>query len=196
MRAQITKLALATAAASTLFTLTGGPAWAGGVTPANTLITGTMSNWSISGQANGVAFSVGCAHVTLQFTTPSSGYGPVPVVEDPSFSSCSDSVSGADTVAVNHTNGPWTITFDSVPHLLLTISQASITITTSALPGCVITLAPTGPVMIIGPYANLPHHATFSGAPVPVSGTAACGSVSSPWGWNGTLVLNPAVTVS
>jgi hypothetical protein len=192
----VTKLALATVAAGTIVGVAGSPAFAAGVSPTSTLITASSTSLKFAGTLNGVAFTVTCTSASLQFTTPASGYGPVNVVEDPVIGSCTDSLSGTDTVTANHTNGDWTILATSTPSVQLTISQAGATFSTSALAGCVVTAAPSAAVTVTASFNNTTHRATFTNQSVAFSGNAACGTVGSSGTMSGVFTTSPSVTIT
>ncbi len=196
MKSIVTKLVLPVVAAGTIVGVASSPAFAAGVSPTNTLITASSSSLKFAGTLNGVAFTVTCTSASLQFTSPSSGYGPVSVVNDPTISSCTDSLSGTDTVTANHTNGSWSVLATSTPSVQLTISQAGATFTTSALSGCVVTAAPSAAATITASFNNTTHRATFSNQSVAFSGNAACGTVGSTGTMSGVFSTNPAVTIT
>ncbi|MFC4909020.1 hypothetical protein [Actinomadura gamaensis] len=197
MPSRILSTAVAAAAATTgLVALTVGPAYAAGVTPANTLITATSTNVKFSGTLSGLSFSVSCTKSTLTFTTPSSGYGPVNT-SDPVFGgTCKDSFGGTATVKTNHTNGPWTLlAIATGPKVQATMPKAGATFSTTTLPGCVVTAAPTGPVTLTGNFDNSTGTWHLVNAPVAFS-ASGCGAVSPTGTVSGDFVTSPKVNIS
>jgi hypothetical protein len=197
MISKTAKLALTITGAGALVAMMGGTAYAAGVSPANTAITATSSSVKFAGTLSGLSFSVTCTSSTIQFTTPSSGYGPVNISPDPTFASCKDNFGGTATITANHTNGSWTLLAVASPtQVKITIPTAGVTVTTSTLPGCTVTAAPTGPATITASYSNTTGKATFTNASVPFSGTSACGSISPTGTATGVYTTNPLVTIT
>lgn len=194
MPSRIISTAMATAAATTgLVALTVGPAFAAGISPANTAVTATSTNVKFAGSLSGLNFSVTCATSTVKFVTPASGYGPVNLsAGSPSFTGCKDNFGGTATITVS---GTWTLSATSTPTVTLTIPTAGAKFTTTTLPSCVVTAAPSGPAPITGPYNNSTHTLSVSGASVPFSGSG-CGSISPTGTVSGDFVTNPAVSIT
>ncbi|MEV4257548.1 hypothetical protein AB0J52_30695 [Spirillospora sp. NPDC049652] len=199
MPSRIVSTALAAVAASTgLVALTAAPALAAGISPASTAITATSTNVKFAGTLSGLPFSVSCSLSTIKFTTPASGYGPVnltpPTPGNPSFTGCHDNFGGTATITPS---GVWKLsaTGGTSPTVTLTIPVGGVKFTTSTLPSCVVTAAPTAPAPITGPYSNATHSLSVSGATVPFS-SSGCGSVSPTGTVSGTFVTSPAVTIT
>ncbi|RFU42695.1 hypothetical protein DZF91_05195 [Actinomadura logoneensis] len=199
MPSRIVSTALAAVAAGTgLVALAAAPASAaGGISPASTAITATSTNVKFSGTLSGLPFSVTCASSTIKFVTPASGYGPVNLNPgtpgNPSFTGCKDNFGGTATITPS---GVWTLsaTGGASPTVTLTIPVAGVKFTTSTLPSCVVTAAPTAPAPITGPYSNTAHSMSVS-ATVPFS-SSGCGAVSPTGTVSGTYVTSPAVTIT
>jgi hypothetical protein len=197
MKSAILKIALATAATAALASATPGTAYAsGGVSPANTPVTATSTNIKFSGVLNGLSFTVTCTNSVIKAVTPATGYGPVPISPDPTFSSCTDNLGGTDTVSTNHNNGSWQLTaIPSPTGLKITVPTAGVTLTTTYLPGCVVTGAPNGPANMTASYDNA-GTATLSNVSLPTSGNFACGIVSNNATVNGKYTLSPVITIT
>ncbi|MFC5182895.1 hypothetical protein [Actinomadura harenae] len=201
MPSRIISTALAAAATTTgLFALAAAPASAaGGISPASTHIVATSSNVKFAGSLGGLFnFSVTCQTATVAFDTPASGYGPVNLnpgtPSNPSFVNCKDNFGGTATITPH---GVWTLsaTGGSSPTVTVTIPTGGATFTTSTLPGCTVTAAPSAPAPISGPYTNPPTASMALSASVPFSGVG-CGSLSPTGSVTGTFTTSPAVTIS
>ncbi|WP_345439962.1 hypothetical protein [Actinoallomurus vinaceus] len=191
------KLALTITGAGALVAMMGGTAYAAGVSPASTAITATSTSVKFAGTLSGLSFSVTCTGSTIQFTTPASGYGPVAISPDPTFTGCTDNFGGTATITANHTNGSWQLTAVASPtQVKITIPTAGVTVTTSTLPSCTVTAAPTAPATITASYSNTTGKATFTNASVPFSGTSACGSISPTGTATGVYSTSPLVTIT
>lgn len=188
------KLALAASLTAVVVGLGTGIAFAAGdtddsISPANTAFTANNStNIVFKGNVNGFPITVTCTHSSLSGTTPATGLGPINI-SNPSFTSCTDSVFGTDTVTTNSTNGRWQLTFidaandetqnepNTGDQLQITIPKAGATFKSTALSGCTITVAPTASANITGTYDDA-NTLSFSSANVTVSG-AGCTATSS-----------------
>jgi hypothetical protein len=197
MISKTAKLALTLTGTGALVAMVGGTAYAAGVSPANTAITAKSTSVKFAGTLSGLSFSVTCTSSTIKFTTPSSGYGPVNISPDPTFTGCTDNFGGSATITTNHTNGSWTLTAVPSPtQVKITIPKGGVTMTTSTLPGCTVTAAPSGPATITASYSNSTGKATFTNAAVPFSGTALCGSISPTGTTTGVYTTTPIVTIT
>ncbi|MCO5994197.1 hypothetical protein [Actinoallomurus rhizosphaericola] len=197
MISRTAKLAATVTGAGALVAMMGGIAYAAGVSPANTAITATSTSVKFAGTLSGLSFSVTCTSSTIKFTTPSSGYGPVNISPDPTFSGCTDNFGGTATITANHTNGSWTLLAIASPtSVKITIPKAGVTVSTTTLPGCVVTGAPTAAAPITASYSNSTGKATFTSASVPFSGNAACGTISPTGTATGVYTTSPTVTIT
>ena len=116
------------------------------LTPANTAITGklkTGTDLTATGTIDGVSISVTCTKITLAGKTPANGVT-ITASKTPTFSGCSDSLGGTDTVKTNSTNGKWKVSWSSATVAALVIPKAGVTFSSSVLSSCVVTLAPAG----------------------------------------------------
>src|SRR6185437_10203057 len=113
------KLALAAGLTAVVVGLGTGIAFAAGdtddsISPANTAFTASNStNIVFKGSINGLPITVTCKASSISGTTPASGLGPINIA-NPSFTMCTDSAFGTDTVTTNSTNGHWQLTFIDV----------------------------------------------------------------------------------
>jgi hypothetical protein len=168
--------------------------------PASTAIKGSAPNFVSSGTIGGLAFTASCTSSTLSAKTPARGLGPVSV--KPTFTGCTDNFGGTDKVKVH---GVWKLTFadaandeaqtepNSGDGLTLLVPKGGATFTSTFLPGCTITVAPTAPFSFTSAYndvsvatvnVNLPVSGS-SGCPPPVGATAAT---------TATYTITPGVT--
>jgi hypothetical protein len=162
--------------------------------PANTLINVALkpgTTTTFTGKVGPATVVQHCTASTDSFTTPAHGLGPVKLA-DPTFSGCTDSLKGTDTVT---TTGKWTEKFLSPTRIRLTIPKDGATVTSSIVAGCVVTVAPTGPAHITGAYAN--GTTTFSNVTLPASTSAKCpgGAGNSTATYSATYVATPHVKV-
>jgi hypothetical protein len=162
-------------------------------------------------------FQYGPASVTSTCTASSTSgrtpaHGLVTAVKPMSFSgNCSDSLGGLDTYK---TSGVWHLTFldaandetteppagpNSGDRLVITVPTKGITITSSFVPTCVVTVAPTAPAHMVGAY-NDANTLTITKAPVPISVTSTGRPPGCPGGnkteiakFTATYVLTPGV---
>jgi hypothetical protein len=174
------------------------------ISPGSTAVTATIGGGTgefyLSGNitvgAQSGTLVITCPSGGYGFTTPASGLGPVNLSAPPTFSSCSDNAGGTDTVT---TSGTYTITFVDAAkdeasespgppygdNINLGMPMAGITITTTIIPGCTLTLAPTGPVSLPGPYDD--NGTLYTDNPgVAIAGNSTC-TPTSPWG----LIIRP-----
>lgn len=165
------------------------------LSPANTVITanlqsGTTLNFSET--VDGFPLNVQCTTATASGKTPAAGLS-VTLPQPPTFSGCTDSLGGSDTVVTNQTNAKWKLVANSTGTLFtLKVPKAGATFTSSLVSGCVITVAPAGTASIKGAYDNV-NTWTIKGAKFPISGSGCTTSATS--AATGTLVFTPNVSV-
>ena len=167
--------------------------------PGNTLIkvalqTGTKSVFS--GTVQGVAVTVSCTASTTSFKTPATGLGPI-VTSNPTFTGCTDTLGGKDTIKTNSTAGTWKSTFvagsGSKPaQLKLTVPKGGATVVSSILPSCTVTVAPTAAATAIATYNNL-STAAFHTVALPTAGTGCTTSATGKL--TATYILKPGVKI-
>jgi hypothetical protein len=157
------------------------------ISPANTAVTASLKKGTASvlkGTVDNIGVTLTCKVSTTSFTTPKSGL-PTVTMPPPTFSSCTDNASGTDTVKTNQTNGHWTITFldaandettgevtgaTSGDKIKIGIPKAGVTIVSSFLPTCKITVAPNAAASVTGTYNDI-NTLTIKNAAVPTGGT-------------------------
>jgi hypothetical protein len=167
------------------------------LTPANTRISVALkagTKTTFVGKVAGVAVTQHCTASTDSFKTPAHGLGPVKLA-NPTFTGCTDSLKGTDTVTTSSTNGKWTEKFLSAARVRLTIPKAGATVVSSKAPTCVITVAPNGPASITGAYVN--GTTKFKNASLPASLSAGCpgGASTGTATYSATYVATPHVKV-
>jgi hypothetical protein len=95
---------------------------------------------------------------------------------------CTDSLGGNDTVKTNDTNGSWELKASpesgGATPLSLVVPKAGAIFTTSVLPGCKITVAPTKAASIAGSY-NEDGVDQVTNASFAVAGNAICSASTS-----------------
>jgi hypothetical protein len=131
--------------------------------------------------------TVAGVHVTLtctglstafQMTTKGGHLGPFKL-SNPAFTGCTDSLGGTDSVKTNSTNGAWTATYvssasaTSPDKISVGIPKAGETITSTAAAGCTLTLAPSAPASLAGPYDNA-GNLSYASQPVPFAASSGC----------------------
>jgi outer membrane protein assembly factor BamB len=171
------------------------------IKPASTSVTASLAagtSLSVSGSINGLSITATCTTSSFSFTTPATGLGPVST-SAPTITGCTDNAtatsatvtpSGTFTVSLaDPLNDEWAELPNDV--LKWTIPQGGLTITSSFLPGCTVTLAPSGPVVLNASYDD--HGtATVVNASVPAS---ASGCTVSPRATvSETLAVSPAIS--
>ena len=162
--------------------------------PANTLITGALkagTKFTATATIDGIPVSASCTKLSVTGTTPANGLT-VTATKLPRVSGCKDSLGGTDTVTANSTNGKWKITWISATKAYILVPKAGLTVTTSLLPGCVVTVAPTAPLKVTGTYDNV-KKLSFKNVSGPVSGSGCPANATGKF--SGTVVFTPGVSV-
>jgi hypothetical protein len=148
---------------------------------------------------NGTPMTVTCTNFIFVGTT---GTGlTITSQRTPIISSCTDSLGGNDSVAANQTNGTWQLTeIDSTSEtgtepnkgdkMSLTIPQAGAVFRSSKTGSCAVTLAPTGPAVVLSAMDDATTM-IVSNASIPASGAGCTSNGSSVM--TATLVLNKAI---
>ncbi len=169
------------------------------ISPAGKVVTASLKSgttFKAVGSIDGVAITVTCTKSSFKGTTPAKGLGPVKLAAPPTFSGCTDSLHGTDTVT---TTGSWLLTFkdaandeakdSTADHLQLTVPKDGATFSSSILSACKVIVAPTGPVNELSSY-NDAGTAVASNDTLPVQGqgcSATTAKVSE------TLTVTPAI---
>ena len=102
----------------------------------------------------------------------------------PQIAGCTDNSGGTDTIT---TSGTWKLSETSTTQKLK-IPQDGATFTSSVLPGCTVTAAPSGAVKMKGSY-NDSNTVTVTNAPIPTSGSGCTSATATT---TGTIVEKPA----
>ncbi len=192
--AGLRKLAVVTSVAGLAAVGVAGPSAFGAtaaahLSPASTKVTGTSSKVSFAGTVDGFALDVTCTKFLAAGKTPADGLS-VTLPTAPTFSGCTDSLGGTDTVT---TAGKWKLVANSTgTSFSLSLPVKSATFTSSLLSGCVITTTPTKAGTIKGKYNNL-NTITITKASFALSG-AGC-STSATATATTTVTLSPDVSV-
>ncbi len=158
----------------------------------------TATKAVFTGTVQGAPVTSTCTVSTTSFKTPAKGLGTV-VTSNPTFTGCTDSLGGTDTVKTNSTTGTWKARFVDAPndeakegpdHLQLVIPKGGATIVSSILPTCTITVAPAGPASVAAAYNDV-STATFSKSGIPTAGTGCTTSANG--SFTATYTLSPGV---
>lgn len=164
-------------------------------TPApGTTITGNLKTGTkmlLKGSINGIPITVSCTKFTGIGKAPKTGL--TITISPPTFGGCTDTLGGKDTVKPNQTNGKWKVT-ETIPvgnkdTVSLTIPMAGATFSSSLVPGCVITAAPSIAAKVTGPYDNV-NTVTVTASPIKVS-AAGCSATTATV--TATVVFSPNV---
>ena len=174
------------------------------IAPASKSVTASLksaTNATLKTTIGVINVTVTCTGSSISATTPATGLGPFGA-GSPTFTGCTDSLGGSDTFKPS---GSWTIRFRDAANdetakepntgdsLALTIPKDGATVTTSADPGCTITVAPTGSATVSGSYNDV-NTLTLKSAKVPISASSKClvsGSGTS--ALSATYVLSPGI---
>jgi hypothetical protein len=171
------------------------------ISPANTPFTANLKSGTtatVSTTLSGITVTATCSTSPISGTTPLKGLSAFKV-SPPTFTKCTDNFGGTDTV---HTSGVGKLAFHDAPNdetaevagdkLSLKIPVAGATITSTAAPGCVVTLAPTAAVSMTAKYDDV-STATFKGAKVAFSDSSGCpgGAQTGTGTFSATYVSSP-----
>jgi hypothetical protein len=173
-KAAIVASALGTAAAfvtPVAFASSAKPAVAdASISPASTTIKGSSTKAVFVAPVDGIDLTVTCTSFKSSGKTPASGLT-VELPTAPTYSGCTDSAGGTDTVK---TSGAWTITANSTgSQLTIGLPKDAATFTSSILSGCVVTIAPSGATTLTGKY-NDSNKLTLTKAKFAIGGNAEC----------------------
>jgi hypothetical protein len=174
------------------------------VSPASTVVNTSLkpgTKTTFSATVAGATVIQTCTASSTSGKTPA--HGLVMAVAPVSFTGCTDNLGGIDTVK---TTGVWHVTFVDAPNdeaatepnsgdkLAVTVPIKGATVTSTAAPGCTITVAPTVPAHTVGAY-NDSNTLTIKNAPVPVALSSACpgGATTTTAKFTGTYIVSPGV---
>lgn len=171
------------------------------ISPANTAFTANLAPGTTavySATLSGITVTTTCRTSSLAGTTPATGLIAFKI-SPPTYSNCTDSLGGTDTVT---TKGKWALAFKDAPNdesgekpgdkLNLTIPKAGATLTSSAAPGCVITVAPSAPAKITATYDDV-NTGKYTNVSIPFATNSACpgGATTGTATFNATYVSTP-----
>lgn len=112
-----------------------------------------------SGPINGLTATCTASSATFQLTTKGGGLGPF-TTSNPTYTGCTDSLGGTDTLKTNSTNGHWTVTYvnssgsPKPDQIKQGIPKAGETLVSSLASGCIVTFAPSAAASVSGSYDN------------------------------------------
>jgi hypothetical protein len=170
------------------------------VSPPNTTIKGSLKPGTkviFVGTVATIPVTEQCTASSTSGKTPASGL--TTTITRPTFTGCTDSLHGKDTVK---TTGTWKLTFIDAANdetaekagdkLKITIPIKGATVTSTAAPGCSITVAPTAAASVTGSYNDV-NTLTVTKAPVPARTSSGCpgGAKTSTATFSATYVLTP-----
>jgi hypothetical protein len=175
------------------------------ISPASQAVTASLkpaTKASLKTTIGAITITVTCTKSSLTGTTPAKGLGPFPV-GSPSFGGCTDTLGGTDTFKPS---GSWKLRFVDAPNdetstepnsgdrLSLTIPKDGAKVTTSADPGCTVTVAPSAAVTVTGSYNDV-KTLKFTSAKVPISiaGASCLVTGSGTSALSATYVLSPGI---
>ncbi len=147
-------------------------------TNSNSILTGT------SGPLNGIVSTCTGSVSQFQLSDKGGGLGPFTLAK-PTFTGCTDNLGGTDTITSNITNGHWTATYvnsTGSPNpntITLGVPKAGQTLTSSAVPGCTVTLFPSAAGTISGTYDNN-GNLQFSNQALTYSAAGSCPTGTGP----------------
>jgi hypothetical protein len=177
------------------------------IAPASTVVHGSLK----AGTKTTFVAAISTATVTLTCTASSASgktpaHGMVVTIPPVSFTGCTDSLSGKDTVK---TTGVWHLTGIDAPNdetteppagassgdkISVTVPIKGATVTSSVDPSCLITVAPTAPAHTVGFYDDKSTY-VLKNASVPISLSSACpgGAKTETSKYSATYVFTPGV---
>jgi hypothetical protein len=173
--------------------------------PAGTLVAASLKSGTtmdLGVTLDGVPVTVTCATLSASGAVPSSGLS-ITLAKPPTLGACHDSLGGVDTVVTNATNGKWKLTeIDAVndeaqrepntgDKLAIVIPKGGMTVTSSVISGCTLTLAPSGPASLAGTY-NDSNTSVLTNVAAPASGSGCTAGATVTV--SGTLVLSKTLS--
>jgi hypothetical protein len=170
---------LAFVAMSVIAATFGTVAMAGASVAPGTQVTGTSKSVTFKGTINGIQVTVSCTNFT-DTATVTAGANKSIDIPAPTITGCTDTLTGTDTIKTNDKNGSWELKTNGKGNKLkLVIPKAGATFTSSFLPSCTITAAPTAAVSVKGTYSSSAGTDTATNAPIAVKGTGCTATSSS-----------------
>lgn len=163
-------------------------AWAS--LPAGTKVTGTLksgTDMTFQGDIDSIPITVTCTSFTASGVVPKTPSYTVKLSAPPTISGCTDSSGGTDTIK---TKGKWSLVENSTsPYTMtLVIPKKGATFSSSVLPSCTITAAPSKAADVVGSYDGNDTD-TVTNAAIPTKGSGCTSTTAST---DATVVLSPA----
>jgi hypothetical protein len=163
--------------------------------PAGTKVTGSLKTGTkmvFDGHINGISVIVTCTKFYSTGTVPKAGATKINV-SPPRITGCTDSLGGADTISDNSTNGKWSLTANTTkPYTMtLTIPKAGAKFSSSVLPTCVITAAPSVADPVTGSYNSYNGQVTVTNGATNKIPTTGSGCSSTTATITSVIVLKP-----
>jgi hypothetical protein len=155
--------------------------------PAGTVVKASLktgTNMIFNGAIDSIPITVTCTSFKASGKVPSTPSDSVTLSAPPQITGCTDNSGGTDTIT---TAGTWKLSETSTTQKLK-IPQNGATFTSSVLPGCTVTAAPSGSVKVKGKY-NDSNTVTVTNAPIPTSGSGCTSATATT---TGTIVEKPA----
>jgi hypothetical protein len=161
--------------------------------PAGTKVTGklkTGTDMTFDGTINGVPIVVTCTSFVGSGTVPKAGATSINIAP-PKITGCTDDFGGTDTIKDNSAHGKWKLTANTTkPYTMtLTIPVKGATFTSTDLPGCLITAAPSVADPVKGSYNSTSGTVTVKKGGIPTLGSGNCTSTKATT--SATIVLKP-----
>jgi hypothetical protein len=145
----------------------------GSVKPGTKVTAKNVGNVTFTGTLEGVPITVTCKSFTDSVTVTSSDKTSA-AIPPPKITKCTDSSTGTDTIA---TTGKWKLTVNSSgTTVTLVVPKDGATFKSSIFPGCVVQVAPKGPVNIAGSWNSSNGEDTVSGDTIAVTGKGCSAS--------------------
>jgi hypothetical protein len=167
--------AIVTAFVSTAMIL-GLAASAGASLKPGTTVTGTSKHVVFKGSIDGVGITVTCTGFKDSGTLTKSDKTSMSVGR-PSFSGCTDSLNGKDTIT---TTGSWKLSVNkSGSTVSLVIPKDGATFVSSALKSCKVIAAPNKPAPVSGSYSSSAGTVKSTNANIPVKGSGCSATAAS-----------------
>lgn len=161
--------------------------------PAGTTVSGNLMSGTdmiFKGIIEGEPITVTCTSFTSSGKVPKTAGYRITLSAPPKITKCKDDLGGRDTITDNSTNGKWTLTENKAAPYTMTLSipKAGSTFSSSLLPTCVITAAPTAADPVKGSYNDTTGTDKVSSASIPTTGSGCTSGTAT---ISATVVLTP-----
>jgi hypothetical protein len=145
----------------------------GSVKPGTKVTAKNVGNVVFTGTLEGVPITVTCKSFTDSVTVTSADKTSASI-PPPKITKCTDTSTGTDTIT---TTGKWKLTVNSSgTTVTLVVPKKGATFKSSIFPGCVVQVAPNGPVNIPGSWNSSTGEDTVSNATITVKGEGCSAS--------------------